>query len=180
MSSSRQGQIPSELGWLVDLLENVQGRLRTLEAPSGEALSSSVAKLEALIETAVVPVDIRVMDGTAAIGGSAASFAAASVPTPAGYTRALVSATAQAALRNTGEESSWGILQVACLVAGVGTLSARQTITGTQQGSASASNSALLSDLSEGDPVTASAWVSFGGTSDLGVASTMGQVLFLR
>lgn len=180
MRSSKLGAIPSEIGWLVDELDDFAQRLRTLEAPSGESLSSSVAKLQALVETSVAPVSIRVMDGAAAIGGSAAAFAAASVATPAGYTRALVSATAQASLRNTGAAGSWGILQVACLVAGTGTLTSRQSIAGGQQGGASATNSALLTGLNEGDAVTASAWVSFGGTSDLGAASTMGTVLFLR
>lgn len=47
--SSRTGAIPSEIGWLVDELDQIQERLRTLEAPSGEALSSTVAKLQALV-----------------------------------------------------------------------------------------------------------------------------------
>jgi hypothetical protein len=49
MRSSRQGAIPSDLGWLVDELDALSERLRTLEAPSGEALSSTVAKLTALV-----------------------------------------------------------------------------------------------------------------------------------
>ena len=49
MRSSRQGAIPSDLGWLVDELDSISERLRTLEAPSGEALSSTVAKLQALV-----------------------------------------------------------------------------------------------------------------------------------
>lgn len=49
MRSSRQGAIPSELGWLIDELDGFSGRLRTLEAPSGESLSSTVAKLQALV-----------------------------------------------------------------------------------------------------------------------------------
>lgn len=49
MRSSRQGAIPSELGDLIDELDDIQRRLRTLEAPSGEALSSTVAKLQALV-----------------------------------------------------------------------------------------------------------------------------------
>lgn len=50
MRSSRQGAIPSDLGWLVDELDSFAERLRTLEAPSGEALGSTVAKLSSLIE----------------------------------------------------------------------------------------------------------------------------------
>ncbi len=49
MRNPRQGQIPSELGWLVDELDGLSARLRTLEAPSGEALGSTVAKLQALV-----------------------------------------------------------------------------------------------------------------------------------
>lgn len=49
MRSTRQGAIPSDLGWLVDELDDISERLRTLEAPSGESLSSTVAKLQALV-----------------------------------------------------------------------------------------------------------------------------------
>ena len=49
MRSRRQGSIPSDLGWLVDELDDIAERLRTLEAPSGEALGSTVAKLHALV-----------------------------------------------------------------------------------------------------------------------------------
>lgn len=47
--SSRQGAIPSPLGDLIDELDDVQRRLRILEAPSGEALGNTVAKLQALV-----------------------------------------------------------------------------------------------------------------------------------
>lgn len=46
MRSSRQGAIPSELGWLVDELDDIARRLHTLEAPSGESLSNTVARLQ--------------------------------------------------------------------------------------------------------------------------------------
>lgn len=49
MRSSRQGAIPSELGWLIDELSDLSDRIRTLEAPSGESLSNTVAKLQALV-----------------------------------------------------------------------------------------------------------------------------------
>ena len=49
MRSRRQGSIPSDLGWLVDELDDIAERLRTLEAPSGEALGSTVTKLQALV-----------------------------------------------------------------------------------------------------------------------------------
>ena len=49
MRSTRQGAIPSDLAWLIDTLDGHEERLRTLEAPSGEALGSTVAKLQALV-----------------------------------------------------------------------------------------------------------------------------------
>lgn len=49
MRNTRQGAIPSELGWLVDELDGISERLQRLEAPSGEALSSTVAKLQDLV-----------------------------------------------------------------------------------------------------------------------------------
>lgn len=49
MRSSRQGAIPSELGWLIDLLDDLDDRLSKVEAPSGEALASNVAKLQSLV-----------------------------------------------------------------------------------------------------------------------------------
>ena len=49
MLNSRRGAIPSELDWLIDTLDDYEERLRTLEAPGGEALSSTVAKLQALV-----------------------------------------------------------------------------------------------------------------------------------
>ncbi|MFC4137130.1 MULTISPECIES: hypothetical protein [unclassified Microbacterium] len=49
MRNGRNGALPSELGDLIDELDDVQRRLRILEAPSGEALGSTVAKLRALV-----------------------------------------------------------------------------------------------------------------------------------
>ena len=49
MRNSRVGAIPSDIGWLVDELDSLSARLRTLEAPSGESLNSTVAKLQALV-----------------------------------------------------------------------------------------------------------------------------------
>lgn len=49
MRSSRQGAIPSPIGGLIDDLNDIKRRLSILEAPSGEALSSTVAKLQALV-----------------------------------------------------------------------------------------------------------------------------------
>lgn len=50
MRNSRQGTIPSEIGGLIDELDDIQRRLRILEAPSGESLGNTIAKLQGLIE----------------------------------------------------------------------------------------------------------------------------------
>lgn len=57
MPRPSQGSIPSELGWLVDMLDDYERRLRTLEAPSGEALSNTVAKLAALVSNIQAQLD---------------------------------------------------------------------------------------------------------------------------
>lgn len=49
MPNPRGGALPSELGFLIDILDDYERRLRLLESPSGEALSSTVAKLTALV-----------------------------------------------------------------------------------------------------------------------------------
>lgn len=49
MRRSTQGPIPSDIGDLIDTIDDILDRLRTLEAPSGEALGSTVAKLTALV-----------------------------------------------------------------------------------------------------------------------------------
>ncbi len=49
MRNSRQGSIPSEIGGLIDELDDIQRRLRILEAPSGESLGNTIAKLSALV-----------------------------------------------------------------------------------------------------------------------------------
>ncbi|HPZ35487.1 MAG TPA: hypothetical protein PLL22_01705 [Microbacteriaceae bacterium] len=51
------GSIPSELGFLIDTLDDYERRLRTLEAPSGEALGNTVAKLAALVSNIQAQLD---------------------------------------------------------------------------------------------------------------------------
>ena len=57
MLNSRRGAIPSDLGDLIDELNGIEARLRTLEAPSGEALGSTVAKLQALVADIQAQID---------------------------------------------------------------------------------------------------------------------------
>lgn len=52
-----RGKIPSDLGWLVDDLDELFRRIRTLETPSGEARTATVAKLTALVTSLQAQVD---------------------------------------------------------------------------------------------------------------------------
>lgn len=107
MRGQNQGAIPSELGELIDLLNDHSERLRTLEAPSGEALASTVDKLQAVVAnidstlTSFIAndvqaiVDARVaiaiasyMSGNVSIGGEL--FVNGPVTMPNAYTTDLV------------------------------------------------------------------------------------------
>lgn len=57
MRNSRQGSIPSEVGGLIDELDDIQRRLRILEAPSGESLENTVPKLQALVSDLQAQID---------------------------------------------------------------------------------------------------------------------------
>lgn len=57
MRNSRQGSIPSEIGGLIDELDDIQRRLRILEAPSGESLENTVPKLQALVSDLQAQID---------------------------------------------------------------------------------------------------------------------------
>lgn len=48
MSSIRRGPIPSDLGWLVDFLDDTEERLRTLEGPDGGQAAGVLAYLAGL------------------------------------------------------------------------------------------------------------------------------------
>lgn len=96
MLSRRVGAIPSELGWLVDELDDIAERLRTLEAPSGESIGNAVEKLK----TIALPVTIYRREDPAPITAAASAVAAVATPVPDGYTKALVHVTASATLRS--------------------------------------------------------------------------------
>lgn len=107
MRNAGTGAIPSDIAWLIDTLDDYARRLGTLEAPSGEALSSTVAKLQALVANIEVTladfiandvqtiVDTRVaiaiasyMSGSVSIGGSL--FVNGQVTMPSAFTTDLV------------------------------------------------------------------------------------------
>ena len=90
MRSSRQGAIPSELGNLIDELDDLQRRLRTLEAPSGETLSNTVAKLSALV--AAIPVTLATTVRASGFGLAAGwnTYATTTLVVPDGKTSAAI------------------------------------------------------------------------------------------
>lgn len=180
MHSSRQGAIPSELGWLIDTLDSYEERLRTLEAPSGESLSNTVAKLQASIAATVLPVAVRGYEQPAAILPTASDFAIADTVVPDGYTRAIVQATAVASLRSNAAAGVTGGLIVACTITSSPSYTTWNDVAGQQYGFAAAPNTAILAGLVAGATISVRARVSFPQAFTLGRASVDGSILFLR
>lgn len=84
--SSRQGAIPSEIGDLIDELDDIQRRLGILEAPSGESLGNTVAKLSALVADIQAELDVYLAGrySNAQIDSKDAAVAASILPTVQG------------------------------------------------------------------------------------------------
>lgn len=180
MINNRRGPIPSELDWLIDTLDSYEERLRTLEAPSGENLSSSVAKLQESIAATVLPVMVRNHEQPAAILPTASDFAIANTVVPDGYTRAIVQATAVASLRSNAAAGVTGVLNVACTITGASAYTTLNDVAGQQYGFAVAPNTAVLTGLVAGDTISVRARVSFPHAFTFGRASVDGSILFLR
>lgn len=102
--SSRQGAIPSELGDLIDELDDIQRRLRTIEAPSGEALGNTVAKLAALVADIQAQLDAYL----------AGRYTNAQIDSKDAAVQAQISPTANAAVSSAfaGSPTVGGNLQV--------------------------------------------------------------------
>lgn len=90
MINNRRGPIPSELDWLIDTLDGYEERLRTLEAPSGESLNSTVAKLQAAI--AAIPITLAATVRASNFGLAAGwnTYATTTLVVPAGKTSAVI------------------------------------------------------------------------------------------
>lgn len=177
--SSRQGAIPSELGDLIDELDEIQRRLRILESPSGNDLASTVARLGSIAK----PVSFYRLDSPATITAAQSVAAAVSVPVPDGYTRAIVNATAAATLRSNDATGVWALFMVAARITPDGGTSFHNqwgSVDGQKYGGVSASSAATLEDLVPGSSIDVEALVSFPGTYTLPRASVAGSILFLR
>lgn len=178
MRSANQGAIPSELGDLIDRLNDYEERLRTLEAPSGEALSSTVAKLLQLVK----PTTIYRQEYPASVTASASPFAVVSTPVPDGYTRALVDVTASATVRSNEALGTGRSLACAAIISNSGGTFANQlqTVNGQWFGSVSATSAAVVEGLAPGSTVDVHALVSFAGAYTVAGAAVAGSILFLR
>ncbi|MGB4777429.1 hypothetical protein [Microbacterium sp.] len=176
--SSRQGAIPSELGFLIDELDEIQRRLGILEAPSGEAIGNTVAKLAALVR----PATIYQREDPATITAAASPLAAVSTPVPDGYTRALVHVTASATLRSNEAAGVSTLFMCAAIVAASGGEFYNQwaSVDGQKYGGVQATSAVVVEDLAPGSTVDVHALVSFPGAYTIGRASVAGSILFLR
>jgi hypothetical protein len=178
MPRPSQGSIPSELGWLVDMLDDYERRIRILEAPSGESLSNAVEKLKTIVR----PATVTRLEAGAAIGSVAADFAEVSTPVPDGYTRALVHITAAATLRSNEAAGGWALLMCTAIIHGAGGTFYSQwtSVDGQKHGGVSATGAGVVEGLTPGSTVDVAARVSFPGAYTLGRASVAGSILFLR
>lgn len=179
MPNPRRGNIPGDLGWLVDLLDDHSERLRTLEAPSGEALTNTVARLEQLVR----PATIYRREDPAPITAAASPVAAVATPVPDGYTRAIVNVTASATLRSNEAAGVSTLFQCAAIISPVpgGTFYNQWgSVDGQKYGGISATSAAIVEGLTPGSTVNVHALVAFPGAYTIGRASVAGSILFLR
>jgi len=164
------------------MLDDYERRLRTLEAPSGEALGNTVAKLAESIAQTVKPVTIYRREDPAPITAAASPVAAVSTPVPDGYTRALVNVTASATLRSNEALGTGTLLMCAAIVAASGGTfyNQWQMVSGQWYGGISATSAVVMEGLAPGSTVDVHALVSFPGAYTLSRASVAGSILFLR
>lgn len=176
--SSRQGAIPSDLGSLIDALDDYERRLKILEAPSGESLSAAVERLQQIVK----PATIYRREDPAPITAAASAVAAVSTPVPAGYTRALVNVTASATLRSNEAAGVSTLFQCAAIVAASGGTFYNQwgSVDGQKYGGISATSAIVVEGLAPGSSVDVHALVAFPGAYTIGRASVAGSILFLR
>lgn len=179
MSNSRRGAIPSDLGWLVDELASLSDRLDTLEAPSGENLSNTVAKLQASISRTVVPVAVHGIESPAAISSVYTDFAAVTTPVPDGYTRAVVSLTTSAMVLNSAV-GGWALLNVSTRVNATSLASAWVSVDGGKYGTAVIAGATVLEGLTPGSSVVSAASAAFPATHSISRVTVDGTILFLR
>ena len=90
MRSSRQGAIPSDVGDLVDALDDISVRLRKLEAPSGESLGNTITKLQDAI--AAIPLTLTTTVRASGFGLATGwnTYATTTLVVPDGKTSAAI------------------------------------------------------------------------------------------
>ncbi|WP_285037483.1 tail fiber domain-containing protein [Plantibacter sp. ME-Dv--P-095] len=63
-SAAFRSSTPSDLGFLIDILDRIEGRLQIVEAPSGEQIGQTIERLRVLVEELSAQVDTLVEDKT--------------------------------------------------------------------------------------------------------------------
>ncbi|KQM17584.1 hypothetical protein ASF83_00140 [Plantibacter sp. Leaf171] len=63
-SAAFRSNTPTDLGFLIDILDRIEGRLQIVEAPSGEQIGQTVERLRVLVEELSAQVDTLVEDKT--------------------------------------------------------------------------------------------------------------------
>lgn len=108
MRSSRQGAIPSDVGDLVDALDDISVRLRKLEAPSGESLGNTVAKLQDAIAAIPLTLATTVRASGLELAAGWNTYATTTLVVPDGKTSAAILGigAAMALDRRTGGATS--------------------------------------------------------------------------
>lgn len=172
---STQGAIPSEIGDLIDTIDDILDRLRTLEAPSGEALAN-------VIDRTILPVPVYILEGDATIPSAIGPVVSTTVAVPAGYTRAIVQATADIVVKSN-QSTGWALLNGACRVTpdgGQPSYVQWSSVDAQRYGNAVASSSVVLSGLTAGEVITIEALASFAPAYTFARAAIVGTVLFTR
>lgn len=179
MGNGYQPPSQGDFGWLADAMRDVERRLAELETPTGTSVNSVAAQAVELARLAVLPFAIYQLDSPL-VSSSISEFAKVMTPVPAGYTRALVSITAGAALKSGEATGSWSLITVSAGIQGTARNTTRTSVSGQMYGSATAAGSAVLTDLEPGSTVDVSAFASFPGAYSVPSVSVSGSILFLR
>lgn len=164
--------------WIADQIRELRNQIKDLQTPSGTQLYNTTSRL---IAEGITPVPLFTVDNAPAISATLGTeFARAAVPVPDDFTRALVSITASARLRNDGGAGSWALMTLNARIQGASKVTVFSSIDGQKFGLASAAATDVLDELTPGSYVTVGAQVAIPATYTLPQVSVSGFILFLR
>lgn len=160
-------------------ISELRRRIAELEQPTATQMYGTTDQAAALAAAAVLPVTFFRLDSPL-VSASLTEFAEVITPVPDGYTRALVNLTGTASLRNSGAAGSWALLVASPSIQGVAVNTAWASISGGQDGTATAAAAKLLTDLLPGDTVAVSVKAAFPVAYTTPRVSVAGSILFLK